>query len=135
MVARRLYDTCRTVMILDTEVLRRKIIFFNNAAQFMVDWADEMFAPSTKFTPGTMKAVQLTSTTLARAIPDLLLMSEIHNLGIDYTCTARLNLDYVATDALSRVRNQLLDSCSAILGSRDSNSDMMLSETGWLITN
>ena len=85
----------------------------------MVDWADEMFAPSAKFTPGTMKAVQLTSTTLARAIPDLLLMSEIHTLGIDYTCTVRLNLDYVAANARSRVGNQLLDSCSAILGSRD----------------
>ena len=63
-----------------------------NTAKLMNDWSDKKFVLNTKFSADTMKAVHRTSITITKAIPALLTMSRNQNLGIDYICTAKLNL-------------------------------------------
>ena len=57
----------------------------------MKDWSDKKYPLNTKFTLDTMKAVQLTSSTMAKALLGLLSFSKLQSLGIGYICTARLN--------------------------------------------
>ena len=82
-------------MRLDTGELQRNINFLNNSAQLMRDWSDRKYSLNTKFTLVTIKAVQLTSSTIiAKTVPGLLSFSKKQSLGIDYICTARLNSDH-----------------------------------------
>ena len=56
----------------------------------MIDWSDKRFPNSMKFSPGTVKAVQHSSSTMAKAIPHLLLPSQ--NANLELTIYALPNL-------------------------------------------
>ena len=61
----------------------------------MKQCANRQYYSSSKFTPDTLKAVQLlTSSTIAKGIPNLLTMSKALNWGIDYICTTKMNSDH-----------------------------------------
>ena len=91
---KRFNDTRKAVMRLETVELERNITFLKNTGQLMNDWSDKKFKLNSKFSTDTMKAVQWTSITMTKVIPDLLTMSKDHNLGIDYICTGKLNSDH-----------------------------------------
>ena len=75
------------------EEMKRNISFLEQTSELINQWANRQYYSSTKFTPDTLNAVQLTSSTIAKAIPDIY-MSKTLNWGIDYICTAKLNSDH-----------------------------------------
>ena len=68
---KRFKDTRKATMRLDTEEMKRNISFLEQTSELMNQWANRQYYSSLKFSPDILKAVQLTSSTIAKATPDL----------------------------------------------------------------
>ena len=85
-VEKRLNDTRRAVIRLDTDKILRN--------QFFWTIRPRNYPLNTKFTLDTMKSMKLTFSPMAKAVLGLLSFCKRQSLWIDYICTARLNSDH-----------------------------------------